>query len=55
MFHWPKSREEFWRAVERNRERDAETWTAASFLGWRWRLMGMRAEGQGAYATRSGH
>lgn len=36
MFHWPKSRQEFWRAkIGRNRERDAETWTAARASGWR--------------------
>ena len=30
MFHWPKSREEFWRAkIGRNRKRDADTWAAA--------------------------
>lgn len=36
MFHWPKSREEFWLAkIGRNRERDAETWAAAREAGWR--------------------
>lgn len=36
MFHWPKSREEFWRGkIGRNRERDAETSAAASAAGWR--------------------
>ncbi|MFA9232013.1 MAG: hypothetical protein ACEQSU_14915, partial [Microgenomates group bacterium] len=34
--HWPKSREEFWRAkIGRNQERDATTWTAARAGGWR--------------------
>ena len=36
MFHWPKSREEFWRAkIGRNQERDAVTWAAARAAGWR--------------------
>ena len=36
MFHWPKSREEFWQAkISSNRERDADTRAAARAAGWR--------------------
>lgn len=36
MFHWPKTRPEFWQAkIGRNRERDVETWASAKAAGWR--------------------